>query len=85
MTGDAGRSRHTEDGAGVRRRPGDRAAYGDLLRFLTTLTNGDLERPVHCVAGQRLCVSRIDRDDGVRVLDTAVHREETRAWMITVS
>jgi hypothetical protein len=55
------------------------------LRFLTTLTNGDLERPVHCVAGQRLCVSRIDRDDGVRVLDTAVHRVETRAWMITVS
>jgi hypothetical protein len=49
--------------------------YGDLLQYLTSLTNGDLEKPVKVfVAGQCLAVTRIDEGDGdgAPILSTGV-------------
>jgi hypothetical protein len=53
---------------------------GELLKFLTSLTNGDLEKTVRVhVAGQCLVVNRIDDGAGFPILDTGIHRVEMTA------
>jgi hypothetical protein len=49
-------------------------SYGELLLYLTSLTNGDLEKTVRVyVANQCLVVTRIEESDGSPVLSTGVH------------
>jgi hypothetical protein len=50
--------------------------YGNLLAFLTTLTNGELEKnSAVMVAGQCLVVNRLDEGDGddPPILDTGIN------------